>query len=40
VFSKFVKDDEEQGSIYNVENYDYIRNIVNKACGIRLITRY
>lgn len=40
VFSKFERDDEDSGSIYNVENYDYIREIVNKACGIRLISHY
>jgi len=41
VFSKFEKDEEGvSGSIYNVEHYDYIRDIVNKACGIRLIKRY
>lgn len=40
VFSKFGKDDDECGSIYNVEHYDYIRDIVNKACGVRLIVRY
>jgi hypothetical protein len=27
-------------SIYNVEHYDYIREIISKACGIRLIDRY
>ncbi len=42
VFSKFEQDDLEgaRGSIYNVENYDYIREIVKKACGVRLIVRY
>lgn len=42
VFSKFEQDDLEgaRGSIYNVENYDYIREIIVKACGVRLIKRY
>ena len=42
LFSKFEYDDpfEGAGSIYNVEHYDYIRNIVKKACGVRLIKRY
>jgi hypothetical protein len=40
VFSKFENDDEESGSIYNVEHYDYIRDIMSKACGIRMIKRY
>ena len=41
VFSKFEKDNEDaSGSIYNVEHYDYIRDIVKKACGVRLIARY
>jgi hypothetical protein len=40
VFSKFENDDEESGSIYNVEHYDYIREIMSKACGIRMIKRY
>lgn len=41
VFSKYEDDSEfVSGSIYNVEHYDYIREIINKACGIRLINRY
>jgi hypothetical protein len=41
VFAKYEVDDlEPRGVIYNVENYDYIREIIVKACGIRLITRY
>jgi hypothetical protein len=38
-----VEDDVEMfanGTIYNVENYDYIRDIIDKACGVRLIKRY
>jgi hypothetical protein len=42
VFSKFEYDDPDMsaGSIYNVEHYDYIRDIVKKSCGVRLIARY
>lgn len=42
VFSKFEQEDleESRGSIWNVEHYDYIREIIVKACGIRLIRRY
>ena len=41
VFAKFELDNlEPRGLIYNVENYDYIREIIVKACGIRLISRY
>jgi hypothetical protein len=42
VFSKFEYDDPDlsTGSIYNVEHYDYISDIVKKECGIRLIKRY
>jgi hypothetical protein len=41
----FCKDEEDnnsksQGSIWNVEHYDYICNIINKACEIRLIKQY
>ena len=36
VFSEY----ESYGSIHNVEHYDYIRDIIKKACGIRLIKRY
>lgn len=37
VFSVF---DQGQGSIYNVEHYDYIRNIIDKSCNIRSIAYY
>ncbi len=42
VFAKYEQDDLEgaRGIIHNVENYDYIREIIVKACGIRLIKRY
>jgi hypothetical protein len=42
VFAKYEQDDLEgaRGSIYNVEHYDYIREIIVKACGVRLIKRY
>ena len=40
VFSAFEYDDQATGSIYNVEHYDYIRNIINKSRGIRLISHY
>ena len=40
VFAKYEQDDETNGVIYNVENYDYIREIIDKSCGIRLIKRY
>jgi len=40
-FSKFEEDENHScGSIYNVENYDYIRDLINKSCGIRLLSRY
>jgi hypothetical protein len=41
VFSKYELDDNPvRGEIWNVENYCYIREIITKACGIRLIKRY
>jgi hypothetical protein len=42
IFCKYEQDDipESRGSIWNVEHYDYIREIMSKACGIRLIKRY
>lgn len=41
VFAKYEMDDlPSSGVIYNVENYDYIREIIVKACGVRLIKRY
>lgn len=41
VFAKYEMDDlPSRGVIYNVENYDYIREIIVKACGVRLIKRY
>jgi hypothetical protein len=41
VFSKFEDNVEfSSGTIYNVEHYDYIREIISKSCGIRLINRY
>jgi hypothetical protein len=42
VFSKYEQDDLDgaRGNIWNVENYDYIREIMVKACGLRLIKRY
>jgi hypothetical protein len=38
-FSKFDSDDSKD-SIFNVEHNDYIRHIIKKACGIRMIKRY
>ena len=40
VFSKFELDEEGRGSIYNVENEDYIRGQQKKSCGVRMIKRY
>jgi hypothetical protein len=42
IFNKIEQDDSNNmyGSIYNVEHYDYIRDIINNACIIRLITIY
>lgn len=41
VFAKYELDDlDPRGLIYNVENYHYIREIIIKACGVRLISRY
>lgn len=42
VFSNFEKDNEDSqgGSIYTVEQYDYIRDTIKKACGVRLLKRY
>jgi hypothetical protein len=42
VFCKYEQDDMpvSRGSIWNVEHYDYIREIMTKACGVRLINRY
>lgn len=44
VFSKFedneYTEENSSGTIYNVEHNDYIREIISKACGIRLINRY
>jgi hypothetical protein len=41
IFYKYERDDDEpRGSIWNVEHYDYICEIMTKACGIRLIKRY
>lgn len=38
VFSKH--SEENRGVIYNVENYCYIKDIINKSCGIRMLNRY
>jgi hypothetical protein len=42
VFNKIEEDNSNNmyGSIYNVEHYDYIKDIINNACTIRLITEY
>jgi hypothetical protein len=42
VFSKYEMDNQEGvgGVIYNVENYDYIRDIIDNACEIRMLDRY
>lgn len=40
VFCNFEGDKNINGTIYNVEHYDYICQIINKSCGIRLIKRY
>jgi hypothetical protein len=40
VFHKNEDDIENKSIISNVENYDYIRDIIGGACGIRLIARY
>ena len=41
VFTKYEYEGEQpNGAVYSVENCDYIREIMNKVCGIRLISRY
>jgi hypothetical protein len=42
IFCKYENDTipESRGTIWNVEHYDYVREIITNACGIRLITRY
>lgn len=42
VFYRFHNDNKEDvgGAIFNVENIDYIRDIIDSSCGIRLINRY
>jgi hypothetical protein len=39
VFSKFEKND-LSGSIWNVEHYDYIREIIAKSCEIKILNNY
>lgn len=42
VFYRFHSEEKEDssGAIFNVENIDYIRDILDSSCGIRLINRY